>query len=128
MWEASLVEWFRNKSIADYEYRRIFAGMSTNYISPRMRQVAPEQCAEIDKLRAGRRPLADRLSYLGATETEETTALKRRIEEIDTKVAGIHALARQRLDIALADGLAEGANKLQKAVQKSDGIVTFHRR
>ena len=97
-------------------------------MTAKMRQVAPEQCAEIDKLREGRRPLADRLSYLGAAETEETASLKQRMEEIDTKVAGIHALARQRLDIALADGLAEGANKLQKAVQKSDGIVTFHRR
>ena len=87
-------------------------------MTAKLRQVAPEQCAEIDALRAQRKPLADRLSYLGAAETEETTALKLHIEKIDNKVADSHALARQRLNTSLADDLVDGANKFQNTVRR----------
>ena len=67
--------------------------MPANQLSAKMRLAAPEQCKEMDELRALRKPLCDRLSYLGASDTEEATSLKQRITEFDTKVAALYSVA-----------------------------------
>ena len=96
--------------------------MSANYISPKMRLAAPEQCAEIDELRARRRPLADRLRHQGASEAEGVTTSKQQIVEIDSKVDASYAGLLQQYRRQVASDLAHGATMLQVATMDAGSI------
>ena len=94
-------------------------------IRPAMRQAAPEQCQQLDTLRAERKRAIERRCHVSSMGREDAVAaLQQRIMEIDAEIATLHACAKERLNVALADGLVEGANKLQNAMHESDGIVT----
>ena len=72
-----------------------------------LRLAAPDECSEIDRLRARRRPFTERLSYLNAhgTESAETEQLVRQLADIDADIARHHSQARLKL--------ATAANKAQ---------------
>ena len=67
------------------------------YVTFKMRQMAAPECAQMDTLRKERKPLCERLSYLGATDSDEKMALKLRIADIDSKVAILHDAAKAKM-------------------------------
>ena len=76
-------------------------------VTAKMRQVAPELCAEIDKLRATRKPMSSRLIYLVASKADEAASkeisnLNLGISKIDAEVATLHAQAREQFIIGIA--------------------------
>ena len=99
--------------------------MPTHQTSRAMRQAAPEQCQQLDKLRAERKRAIEHRCHVSSMGREdEVAATQQRIMEIDAEIATLHASAKERLNVGLADGLVEGANKLQNAMHESDGILT----
>ena len=67
------------------------------YVTFKMRQMAAPECAQMDTLRKERKPLCERLSYLGATDSDEKVALRLRIADIDSKVAILHDAAKAKM-------------------------------
>ena len=96
---------------------------SANYIGPKMRLAAPDQCQEMDELRAQRKPLRERLTHLGESSgTEEAAELQRRIAEIDAQVADLYYAAKQRLCTNAAGNLETAFTTLNAAIHDADQI------
>ena len=93
---------------------RIIAIMPANQITAAMSKAAPELCQQMDELRKERKPLCERHSYLGGGEGE-AASLKQRIEDIDAKVATLHAQAKEQLVTGIATDLSQGAADLRCA-------------
>ena len=116
--------------------------MAQVYVKKGLRRAAPDECSEIDRLRARRRPFTERLSYLNAhgTESAETEQLVRQLADIDADIARHHSQARQKLATAASKAqttaletvastlnvLVVDASTQQKARRKA--LETYQRR
>jgi hypothetical protein len=105
-------------------------------VTESLREAAPETCAKIAELRAERKPLCERLSYLRACKdpedagclasVDEQKSLTAKIEEIDSTVSSLFATASSRAKGAalqqassVVNVIAVDASQQQKARQKA---------
>ena len=93
-------------------------------VTKRMRQLAPDLCDRIDKLRKDRQHALQRICYLRSIDKGEDVAeVKRRIAAIDVEIAPLHAAAKEKLIEGVATELKQGAVELRNATRTNTGIA-----
>jgi len=91
-------------------------------VNAKLRTAAATECSKIDALRSDRKPLCDRLSYLGDEGNEEAKHLKNQICVIDAEILELHAEAKRKANASTAADLNVASTKLTMVMQDSGKI------
>ena len=92
-------------------------------VTPPMRKAAPELCRQMDTLREERKKAVEHRCYFNTKgKEEEATATQQRIEEIDKKVATLHAQAKEQLLTGVAKDVKKAAVHLRCAANSAEAL------